>query len=121
MHISLTFNIYVGLNSGSVSELYLLALNILTARFCIRFSRFAWCPHVRIPWFRCGNISVLYIMVVSSSTVFTSLFDTIVTFGFQFRCLFRFMHKELKLFTNSIDLIAPFIFIVGTIIFFCGI
>ena len=41
--MSVTFNIFVCLNSGSVWELYLLAVNILTARFCIRFSRFACC------------------------------------------------------------------------------
>ena len=42
--MSVTFNIFVCLNSGSVWELYLLAVTILTARFCIRFSRFARCP-----------------------------------------------------------------------------
>ena len=31
--MSVTFNIFVCLNSGSVWELYLLAVNILTARF----------------------------------------------------------------------------------------
>ena len=44
VHMSVTFNIFVCLNSGSVWELYLLAVNILTARFCIRFSRFAKVP-----------------------------------------------------------------------------
>ena len=42
--MSLTLSIFVCLNSGFVWELYLLAVNILTARFCIRFSRFAWWP-----------------------------------------------------------------------------
>ena len=49
VHMWVTFNIFVCLNSGSAWEFYLLAVNILTARFCIRFSRFARCPHARIP------------------------------------------------------------------------
>ena len=61
----------------------------------------------------------VFFNIFSTPTVFISLFDTIVTCGFQFRCLFRFMPKQLKLSTNSI--IVQFIFIVGTIIFFCGI
>ena len=64
-----------------------------------------------------SNGSVFF-NIFSTPTVFTSLFDTILTCGFQFRCLFRFMPQKLKLSTNSI--IVPFIFIVGTIIFFCG-
>ena len=61
----------------------------------------------------------VFFNIFSTPTVFTSLFDTFVTCGFQFRWLFRFMSKQLKLSTNSIS--VPFIFIVGIIIFFCGI
>ena len=57
--------------------------------------------------------------IFSTPTVFTSLFDTILICGFQFRCLFRFVPKKIKLSTNSI--IDPFIVIVGTIVYFCGI
>ena len=53
----------------------------------------------------------VFFNIFSTPTVFTSLFDTFVTCGFQFRCLFRFMPKKLKLSTNSIS--VPVIFIVG--------
>ena len=57
----------------------------------------------------------VFFNIFSTPTVFTNLFDTFVTCGFQFRCLFRFMPKKLKLSTNSIS--VPFIFIVVTILF----
>ena len=60
----------------------------------------------------------VFFNIFSTPTVFTSLFDTILIYGFQFRCLFRFMPKQLKLSTNSI--IVPFIYILGTLILFCG-